>query len=262
VKPSARKRFRAASSSGAPTETRSRRAACPTSTITSRATARKSSRSRPESTSTRFPPTAGSASGVLPNPVGYNRVYVHLDEPFSHGAWFRALGRGRSFVTNGPILLVEVDGKLPGEVLHATAGRAKRLAVDVRVESSEPLEAIEIIVDGRIERRWAGDEIRPWLRDDSIALEKSGWILVRAITTETRTFRFASTAPFWVEFPDRPRTIRAEDTEFFIDWIDERIRQIEADRFETLGPSEKESVLAPHRRARKVFEALRDEARP
>ena len=27
---------------------------------------------------------AGSASGVLPNPVGYNRIYVHLDGPFSH----------------------------------------------------------------------------------------------------------------------------------------------------------------------------------
>ncbi|PYJ58836.1 MAG: hypothetical protein DME24_14830, partial [Verrucomicrobia bacterium] len=27
----------------------------------------------------RLPPSAGSASGVLPNPVGYDRVYVHLD---------------------------------------------------------------------------------------------------------------------------------------------------------------------------------------
>ena len=28
----------------------------------------------------RVAPSAGSASGVLPNPVGYNRVYVHLPE--------------------------------------------------------------------------------------------------------------------------------------------------------------------------------------
>src|SRR5262249_705740 len=26
----------------------------------------------------RIPPSAGSASGVLPNPVGYDRVYVHV----------------------------------------------------------------------------------------------------------------------------------------------------------------------------------------
>ena len=32
----------------------------------------------------RIPPSAGSASGVLANPVGYNRAYVHLDGPFSY----------------------------------------------------------------------------------------------------------------------------------------------------------------------------------
>jgi len=32
----------------------------------------------------RLPPSAGSASGVLPNPVGYNRVYVHLGPDFSY----------------------------------------------------------------------------------------------------------------------------------------------------------------------------------
>src|SRR5690606_24056049 len=50
----------------------------------------------------RIPPSAGSASGVLPNPVGYNRVYAHLDQPFSERAWFEAIRQGRSFVTNGP----------------------------------------------------------------------------------------------------------------------------------------------------------------
>ena len=64
----------------------------------------------------RLPPSAGSASGVLPNPVGYNRVYVHLDEPFTCDAWFRGLSRGRCFVTNGPLLLVTADGQDPGAI--------------------------------------------------------------------------------------------------------------------------------------------------
>ena len=64
----------------------------------------------------RIPPTAGSASGVLPNPVGYNRVYVHLDGDFSYDAWWRGLAAGRSFVTNGPALLVEAN---PGVVVGA-----------------------------------------------------------------------------------------------------------------------------------------------
>ena len=53
----------------------------------------------------RIPPSAGSASGVLPNPVGYNRVYVHLgSQQLSADSWFGALSKGRCFVTNGPLL--------------------------------------------------------------------------------------------------------------------------------------------------------------
>ena len=43
----------------------------------------------------RLPPSAGSASGVLPNPVGYNRVYVRLDDQqLTRDAWFRGLASG------------------------------------------------------------------------------------------------------------------------------------------------------------------------
>ncbi len=49
----------------------------------------------------RVPPSAGSASGVLPNPVGYNRVYVHLDKELTYADWWQGLRAGRCFVTNG-----------------------------------------------------------------------------------------------------------------------------------------------------------------
>ena len=47
----------------------------------------------------RLQPTAGTANGVHPVPLGFSRVYVHLDEPFSFDAWMRGLAAGRSFVT-------------------------------------------------------------------------------------------------------------------------------------------------------------------
>src|SRR6185503_1387152 len=62
----------------------------------------------------RIPPSAGSASGVLPNPVGYNRVYVHLEEPFTYDRWFGGLSRGKCFVTNGPLLVVKANDQFPG----------------------------------------------------------------------------------------------------------------------------------------------------
>src|SRR5262249_28758213 len=67
----------------------------------------------------RVPPSAGRPSGVLANPVGYNRVYVHLGNTMDHASWWEGLRAGRSFVTNGPLLRVTADGKLPGTVFAA-----------------------------------------------------------------------------------------------------------------------------------------------
>ena len=58
----------------------------------------------------RIPPSAGSASGVLPNPVGYNRVYVHCGEELTWDKWWENLRRGQVVVTNGPMLRPRVFG--------------------------------------------------------------------------------------------------------------------------------------------------------
>ena len=60
----------------------------------------------------RWPVSAGSASGVKASPLGYNRVYVKVSGPFSYQLVCVAQGR-RSFATNGPMLLLTVDGMTP-----------------------------------------------------------------------------------------------------------------------------------------------------
>jgi hypothetical protein len=205
----------------------------------------------------RVPPSAGSASGVLPNPVGYNRVYVHVDGPFSHDAWWSGLGRGRSFVTNGPILLVRAGGQDPGHVFRAPAGEKATIPLEVQVFGDDPLEAVEVVRDGAVVERLEGRSLaeRPALKP--LVFEKSGWFLVRAIAAVPETFRFASTAPFFVEIGDNPRVIRRADVAFFLRWIDDRIAELEADRAGHLrDPAQKAAVLAPHREARRFFEGL------
>ena len=79
----------------------------------------------------RLRPTAGTASGVHPVPLGFGRVYVHCPDGFGYDAWVRGLDRGESFVTTGPMLLVRVNGKnpgttfKPGEGSRSTGSRAK-----------------------------------------------------------------------------------------------------------------------------------------
>jgi hypothetical protein len=203
----------------------------------------------------RIPPSAGSASGVLPNPVGYNRAYVHFDGPFSYEAWWRGLGEGRSFVTNGPILLVQADSNHPGAVIRSPGGEPRRVSLDIRVLSDDPLEAVEVIRDGVVVERIAGVDLGERVKAKPPVFASSGWCLVRAIAAVPGTFRFASTAPFYVEIGDARETIHRDDVSFFLRWNDERMAALQADSKGALGdPVRKEEVLRPHREARRFFE--------
>ncbi|WP_152049292.1 CehA/McbA family metallohydrolase [Tautonia marina] len=209
----------------------------------------------------RIPPSAGSASGVLPNPVGYNRVYVHLDAPFSYEAWWQGLAEGRSFVTNGPLLLVRANGERPGAVLRSPDGEPVRIDLDVRIWSNDPIEAIEVVRDGQVVHRIDDPDLGEPIRLEALDFDQGGWCLVRAIADVPETFRFASTAPFYVEVGEPRRPVRRADVEFFLRWIDARVEAIEADPEGHLAdPSAKQGVLEPHREARRFFERLLGQA--
>ena len=128
----------------------------------------------------RLPPSAGSASGVLANPVGYDRVYVHLDEPLTYEKWWQGLKAGRVFVSNGPLLRCRANGRFPGYVFKSEWKRTGSLG--------------------------------------TIGFKESGWFLVRAIAAVPSTFRFASTGPFYVEIGSTPARVSRTSAQFFLGW--------------------------------------------
>jgi hypothetical protein len=197
----------------------------------------------------RIPPSAGSASGVLPNPVGYNRAYVHIDGEFNYDRWFEGLLAGRTFVTNGPLLRVLAGGLPPGHVFTAQD------KVDVELagvlEGRDRIEAVEIIRDGRVERRVPAAELANTGSLGKLSFSSSGWFLVRAIADHPQTFRFASTAPWYVEVGTVKRRVSRASAQFFLDWTDERIKRVKVDE-----PLKREEVLEPHRLAREYWAAL------
>ena len=109
----------------------------------------------------RIPPSAGSASGVLNNPLGYNRLYVQLDGDLSYPAWWDGLRAGRVFVTNGPLLRVRADGQPPGHVFTGAQGQTLEIKLDAALTSRDTISALEIVKDGRIERRVPYDRMGP-----------------------------------------------------------------------------------------------------
>lgn len=182
-------------------------------------------------TGMRLPPSAGSASGVLPNPVGYNRVYVHTGADFGWDAWWDGLRQGRCFVTNGPLLQITANGELPGSVLQAED--TLRVTIEGTVTGRDRIERIELVENGRI---------RPLTLPAEIELQRSGWFLVRVLADVRETFRFASTAPWYVEIDHLPMAIDRTAVEFFLQWTRERraaiARALEDDarRAEALQP--------------------------
>lgn len=201
----------------------------------------------------RLAPSAGSASGVLPNPVGYNRVYVHVDGALDYERWWRQLKAGRCFVTNGPLLLCKAEGELPGHVFRGGSGQRLDLKLAMSLISHDRVRRIEIIKNGRMDSTIRADDVPQQQRTGGVSFTESGWFLVRAIADNPRTFRFASSAPFYVEVGEQKQRISRNSAQFFVDWVIEREKQIRA---KIQSPDELREVVAYHESARRYWQDL------
>jgi hypothetical protein len=203
----------------------------------------------------KIPPSAGSASGVLPNPVGYNRVYVYCGKEFSYEKWWQGLRAGRVMVTNGPLLRPLVEGKLPGHTFTAAKGQTVELEIGLTMSTREKVEYLEVVKNGRVEHEVRLDQ---WKENKGklppLKFTESGWFLVRAVTNAPNTFRFGSTGPYYVEIGYEKRISRAS-AQFFVDWVRERMKQIKLD-----DEQKQREVLAPHQAAEKFWQGLVDKA--
>ncbi|MHC4444942.1 MAG: CehA/McbA family metallohydrolase, partial [Planctomycetota bacterium] len=64
--------------------------------------------------------------------IGEVRMYAYLgQQPFSADAWFDAVKRGRTFVTNGPMIEFHVDNAMPGDEI--ILNKSRKLRIKARV---------------------------------------------------------------------------------------------------------------------------------
>ena len=193
----------------------------------------------------RLPASAGSASGVLPSPPGYNRVYVFSPEGFSVAGFYSALKAGRGFVTNGPILGFTVNGKVAGDTVEVLPGRP--LKVLVEAEAREPIDQIEVIANGRVVASSANSRL-----ETEIAPRNYTWLAARCSLVTTSNLRLAHTNTVFLR-NEQANWDTAEDRAYFLKWIDDLIAETEADtkRFDTVD--QKNEVLATYRAARNSY---------
>jgi hypothetical protein len=180
----------------------------------------------------RLRPTAGTASGVHPVPLGFGRVYVRLDGELDADSWLRGLNAGRSFVTTGPMLFVTLDGQDPGHRFVQSDKAARDYHLGGSAVSAVPLARIEVVVNGQV-----AQTIEPANRktqqgahespiDAALRLDGSSWIAVRCFEDRPDgRARFAHSGPFYVDVPGRPLRPRKVEVEYLIRRVEAQIRR-------------------------------------
>jgi len=168
----------------------------------------------------RMRPTGGTAAGVHPVPAGFGRVYVHVEDDLTYEKWIKGLDAGHSFVTTGPMLLVEFNGKPAGTVFRGDD--AKLVRVTGSAESRLPLDRIEMVVNGDVVRtvRPANKETKSGgftsAIDETLPLKNSSWVVVRCFERQPDgRIRFAHSAPIHCEI-DGPVKPKRREVEYFI----------------------------------------------
>jgi hypothetical protein len=189
-------------------------------------------------------PSAGTASGVHPVPLGFGRVYVRVEGAFSYDRWIDGLKSGNSFVTTGPMLITEQ--RRSGDLVTVTG----------EYSSPHPLDRLEIIANGEVVAEFgpsAPKSASPAHRftfTSTVSLGDTSWVAVRAFENRPDGRpRFAHTAPVHHQVDGtelRPRP-------FELDYLKQRIED-EIKRHRSVLTEE---ALAEYRQALAYFNTLR-----
>ncbi len=173
---------------------------------------------------------AGTDAGMNRNhdrPLGGFRTYVHIpDGPFTFETWLAGLKKGRTFITNGPLITrFDLQGLLPGDSLRLPGG-IYRVCGRLSAQCDYPMGKVEIIQNGEVALSFEIEDGRDRI-DESFHLfiDRSCWIAARITGVDSMWHvigdsLFAHTSPIYFQL-DRQRVVVEEDAEYFVDWIED-----------------------------------------
>ncbi|MCW5981577.1 MAG: CehA/McbA family metallohydrolase [Bryobacteraceae bacterium] len=128
----------------------------------------------------RLPCVGGTDKMGAYMPVGANRTYAHVgDKGLDFANWAAAVRKGNTFTTTGPLLLLQVDGKVPGDEIMLGAGGGS-VEAQVEVRSAVPVHRIEIVRNGEVvASREASQGARDLKLNEKIKVAGPAWIAAR-----------------------------------------------------------------------------------
>lgn len=132
--------------------------------------------------------------------IGNVRFYTYTGENYSFETWKKGVRDGHTFVSNGPILELKVNGQLPGSVIDLEKGDEIEISVNAYGHDQQvPLESLQLIghgnVIGRIHRSHPSGSEEKLTLEKTMVAEKGIWI---AAKVKAGPMQFAHTTPVYI----------------------------------------------------------------
>jgi hypothetical protein len=154
----------------------------------------------------------------------HNRVFVQVNGAFTYDSWIEGLRAGRTFISNGPLMELTVNGQPPGSVVNTE----DRVHVRARAISRLPFERLQIVQDGELVAEQSAVNEREATLERDLPVSRGGWIAARVSggkKTHAGFTVFAHTTPVYVRVSGTPFR-RAEAAGAFIDEIEGSVRSM------------------------------------
>jgi hypothetical protein len=208
--------------------------------------------------------TGGSAMGVMPLPLGYNRTYVKLTGPLTEANFLNAVRQGRTFATSGPMLFITANGKTCGNTIDCSTEKNDSVLIKVELKSINLIDVLELIHNGKVIKKISLEKKNPdpvLLENFSFKLKplRSGWITARALfRKDNKYLRQAHTSPIYINLDNKPIAFK-EDANFMIEWI-KRIVRVNQKKERYVSDEQRNKVKTIFYKAQGIYDSIRENA--
>ena len=174
------------------------------------------------------------------------RVYTKVEGSLGIKSWLDALVAGRSFISNGPLLRLNVEGKDLGSTVELPGGR--EVSVKASAFGRLGFEKLQLIKNGKVVSESEPQPKDGYVEarlDRSIKIDEPSWLALRISTQANNEFGrqlFAHTSPIYITVGGK--SIRKPDeVDYLIKQMEEAKQEIAAKAL-FASPKEREAVLS------------------
>jgi hypothetical protein len=128
----------------------------------------------------RLPLVGGTDKMSSDVPVGLYRTYAYIgnDQEFTYDNWCKAVTKGRTFLSGGPIIHFSVDGHQVGDTIELSGSGT--VEVQIWAESTLPIHVLELVQEGKvIASAESKDGSRRLSLNQSVMIEGHTWLAAR-----------------------------------------------------------------------------------